>query len=141
MNLKLVLIILQVTSIVHGRPLQDYIAVNHGCNKNYASTDYMTVVVYSLVSGINVLLSWISFLIPPSKMKERLTVLMTTLIVKMSIINAVFNQAATGEVILVSFMDFSVMEVENMKSMYIVSPIIYKLSLIFLAFSRCNSTY
>ena len=141
MNLKLVLIILQVTSIVHGRPLQDYIAVNHGCNKNYASTDYMTVVVYSLVSGINVLLSWISFLIPPSKMKERLTVLMTTLIVKMSIINAVFNQAAIGEVILVSFMDFSVMEVENMKSMYIVSPIIYKLSLIFLAFSRCNSTY
>ena len=141
MNLKLVLIILQVTTIVHGRPLQDYIAVNHGCNKNYASTDYMTVVVYSLVSGINVLLSWISFLIPPSKMKERLTVLMTTLIVKMSIINAVFNQAAIGEVILVSFMDFSVMEVENMKSMYIVSPIIYKLSLIFLAFSRCNSTY
>ena len=123
MNLKLVLIILQVTTIVHGRPLQDYIAVNHGCNKNYASTDYMTVVVYSLVSGINVLLSWISFLIPPSKMKERLTVLMTTLIVKMSIINAVFNQAATGEVILVSFMDFSVMEVENMKSMYIISPI------------------
>ena len=74
----------------------------------------MTVVVYSLVSGINVLLSWISFLIPPSKMKERLTVLMTTLIVKMSIINAVLTQAATGEVFLVGFTDFSVMEVENM---------------------------
>ena len=103
MSLRVAFIILLLTIIVHGVPdptPPDIIGNNNsrsyvGFNK--ANTVKLTTVVNSIVSCINVFLSWVSFLIPPSNMRARLTVLMTAFIVKMSIINNVFSNLPTSE--------------------------------------------
>ena len=105
MSLRFALIVLLVTEI-HGRPIpapSELIAVNDGAtlvDLNTINTVNTAAVVNSIASGINVLLAWISFLIPPSKMRVRLTVLLHSFVVKMIILNNAFTGTPTSEVTL-----------------------------------------
>ena len=105
MSIKLALLLLFVTNI-HGRPIpapSELIAVNDGAtlvDLNTINTVNTAAVVNSIVSGINVLLTWISFLIPHSKMRIRLAVLLHSFVLKMVILNNAFTTTPTSEVTL-----------------------------------------
>ena len=104
MSLSCVLIVLLLTNLIHGGPVPvpappELLPVNHGrtLSSNMFDTVNTATAVNFLVSGINVLISWVSFLVPPSKMKGRLAVLITSFTVKMSIINNAFTIASTSD--------------------------------------------
>ena len=103
MRLRVVFMILLLTIVLHGIPdptPPELIGNRNGRSNvefNRAHTVKITTVVNSIVSCINVFLSWVSFLIPPSNMRARLTVLMTAFIVQMSIITNVFSNLLTSE--------------------------------------------
>ena len=101
MSSRCVLIFLLSTYSIHGGPVPappELLPANHGTTLSFNMFDTVntSTAVNVLVSGINVLISWASFLVPPSKMKGRLAVLMTSFTVKMSIINNAFTNASTS---------------------------------------------
>ena len=99
MRSRLLFAVLLLASVMCGRrdpaPPNEFIGTSLGINK--VKTINIAAVINSLISGVTVLISWISFLIPPSNVKGRITVLMTTFIVKMSIINNVFTSVTNLE--------------------------------------------
>ena len=102
MSSRYVLIVLLLTNLIQGGPVPappELLPVNHGTTLSFNMLDTVntSTAVNFLVSGINVLISWVSFLVPPSKMKGRLAVLMTSFTVKMSIINNAFTTASTSD--------------------------------------------
>ena len=101
MSLRLAVLVLLATN-VHGGPvppLSESIAANHGTPVDINTVNMVNTAaaVNALSAGINVLISWISFLIPPSNVKGRLAVLMTSFVVKMNIINNSITMAPTTE--------------------------------------------
>ena len=102
MSSRYVLIVLLLTNLIQGGPVPappELLPVNHGANLSFNMFDTVNTAtaLNFLVSGINVLISWVSFLVPPSKMKGRLAVLITSFTVKMSIINNAFTIASTSD--------------------------------------------
>ena len=81
MCITLALVVLLATNIQGKQaPAQsDFIAVHHGApvNLNTVNTINTAAAVNFLVSGINVLLTWFTFIIPPSNARGRLTVLIS----------------------------------------------------------------
>ena len=90
MGLKLAIVFLLATRIHGGLvPAQSEFTP---ADFNTVKTVNTATVVSSLVSGINVLISLMSFFIPPSNTKGRIVVLMTSLLVNMSIVtNTLIN--------------------------------------------------
>ena len=105
MSLRIAMIVLLLT-IIHGGPIpapSELMVVNHGAtlvDPKTVNTVNTAAVVNSIVSGINVLFTWISFLIPRSKMRIRLTVLLHSFAVKMIILNNAFTGTPASEVTL-----------------------------------------
>ena len=98
MSIRLALLFLLMTNI-HGGPvppLSQFIDVNHE-SPVMVNTINTAIPVNFFVSGITVLISWISFLIPPSHVQGRLAVLLTSFVVKMGIVNSSFTNASTSE--------------------------------------------
>ena len=101
MSSKIALLFLLMTN-VHGGPvppLSQFIDVNHE-SPVMVNTINTAIPVNFFVSGITVLISWISFLIPPSHVQGRLAVLLTSFVVKMGIVNSSFTNASTSEEII-----------------------------------------
>ena len=101
MSIRLALLFLLMTNI-HGGPvppLSEFIAVDHGTPVDFEMFNTINTATAAnyLVSGINVLISWISFLLPTSCVEGRLAVLLTSFVVKIGIINNSFTNASTSE--------------------------------------------
>ena len=98
MILRLAFLVLLLTALLNGVREPTPSMIREGTQDiDKVKPVIITTVVNSMVSCINVFLSWISFLIPPSNMRARLTVLMTAFIVETSIINNVFSNVPTSE--------------------------------------------
>ena len=101
MILRLALLFLLVTNI-HGGPvppLSEFIAVNNGTPVDFKMFDTINAATATnfLLSGINVLLSWMSFLLPPYCVEGRLAVQLTSFVVQIGVINNSFTDASTSE--------------------------------------------
>ena len=104
MSIRLALLFLLMTNI-HGGPvppLSEFIAVDHGTPVDFEMFNTINTATAAnyLVSGINVLISWISFLLPPSCVEGRFAMLLTSLVVQMDNvveISNLFTSASTSE--------------------------------------------